>query len=586
MKKTLVIIASTLLLALFGFTATGSVQEHGALSIGGLVRTPLHLTMNTLANFQHASVRLNEVSLGGDFHGVFSYTGVPLRFLLELAGIQRTESFYAKPIDLAIMVRNAGGQATVLSWGEVFYRNASEILIAYASSPVRPMKDCASCHRNDSYRKYREPLSRSVGLPRLVVSGDASTERSLENVVSIEVVNLKHAVPVRRGEPVSSPSFVISSGAKRLGAIDSVTPYAKATATGKEVGDGRGYHGLVRFGGAPLAEVLEKAGVDKDPHSAFLVTSADNYRSLLSYGEIFLNPSGRNILVADTIDGKAIGKLGRFVVVTPGDLSADRWVRAVKSIEQVKIGTAGGITIIGVGCGDTDLVTLRAISKMARADVFICTKDLGERFAPYMGGKPVLFDPLTNMANFIEKTNPGITKEEVRKRVGKNRSGSVVKIREALDAGKRVALLEYGDPTLYGSWTYWLTENFPGRITEIVPGVSAFNAGNAMIGKNIAHRGSAIITVPDGIRTNEAMLKAVAEHGDTMAIFVGLAELKGLMPLLARYYRPDTPVDLVYKAGYEHENRRYQTTLAESVKVAESEREKFLGLIYIGPCIR
>jgi len=93
MKKTLVIIASTLLLALFGFTATGSVQEHGALSIGGLVRTPLHLTMNTLANFQHASVRLNEVSLGGDFHGVFSYTGVPLRFLLELAGIQRTEAF-------------------------------------------------------------------------------------------------------------------------------------------------------------------------------------------------------------------------------------------------------------------------------------------------------------------------------------------------------------------------------------------------------------------------------------------------------------------------------------------------------------
>ncbi|MBP7585692.1 MAG: hypothetical protein KBA61_16735 [Spirochaetes bacterium] len=586
MLKKILFISVTLIVATVAFRDTGSVQESRTLSITGLVRNPLHLPVSTLANFQHASIRLNEITLPGHFQGVFSYTGVPLKFLLELAGIQRREGFYMKPIDLAIVVRSGDGRQTVLSWGEVFYRNPSEIIVAHTASPVRPMKDCASCHRNDSYRKYQEPLSRGVVLPRLVISCDAYTDRSLENVVSIEVVNLKTAAPVRRGEPVSSPSFSVVSGTKKLAVIDDVTPYGRTVATGKEVGDGRGFHGLIRFSGAPLAEVLEKAGVDKNPHSVFLVTSADNYRSLLSYGEIFLSAAGRNIIVADQIEGKAIEKLGRFVMVTPGDLSADRWVRAVKSIEQVKLETTGSISIVGVGCGDTDLITLKALSRIARADALICTKDLKERYAPYLGGRPVLFDPLTNLENFIQKTNPGLSKDEVKKRVEKNRADSIAKVRAALDEGKRIALLDYGDPTLYGSWTYWLAESFHDRITDIVPGISAFNAGNAMIGKNIAHRGSAIITVPDGIRTNEPMVKAIADHGDTMVIFVGLAELKSLMPVLAKYYRVDTPVDLVYKAGYEYENRRYSTTLGESVKVAEGEREKFLGLIYIGPEIR
>ena len=233
------------------------------------------------------------------------------------------------------------------------------------------------------------------------------------------------------------------------------------------------------------------------------MTSADNYRSLLSYGEIFLSPAGRNILVADQIEGKSIEKLGRFVMVTPGDLSADRWVRAVKSIEQVTLPAAGGISIVGVGCGDTNLITLRALSRIAQSDTLICTGDLKERYGAYLGARPVLFDPLENLENFVGKKNPGLSKDAVKKLVAKNRADSIAKVRAALDEGKRIVLLDYGDPTLYGSWTYWLSDKFHDRITDIVPGISAFNAGNAMIGKNIALRGSAVITVPDGIRTNE-----------------------------------------------------------------------------------
>jgi siroheme synthase len=48
--------------------------------------------------------------------------------------------------------------------------------------------------------------------------------------------------------------------------------------------------------------------------------------------------------------------------------------------------------MIGVGCGDTDLISLEAISYTARADAFVCAADVKQRFAKHMGNKPILLD--------------------------------------------------------------------------------------------------------------------------------------------------------------------------------------------------
>jgi precorrin-4 methylase len=116
--------------------------------------------------------------------------------------------------------------------------------------------------------------------------------------------------------------------------------------------------------------------------------------------------------------------------------------------------------------------------------------------------------------------------------------------------------------------------------------VSAFNAANAMIGRNVAARGSVVITVPDGIRKNEAMLAAVAKNGDTIAIFVGLADLPELMPVLKKYYTDDTPVAIAYRAGYAASGKLVRTDIARVRDVVEKEGERFLGVIYIGPEVR
>jgi precorrin-4 methylase len=82
------------------------------------------------------------------------------------------------------------------------------------------------------------------------------------------------------------------------------------------------------------------------------------------------------------------------------------------------------------------------------------------------------------------------------------------------------------------------------------------------------------------------MLKAVAENGDTLVIFIGLKEMKELMPVFEKYYPSSTPVNLVYRGGYSDSERLIKTTLSEVLKVEEGEKEKHLGMIYIGPCLK
>jgi precorrin-4 methylase len=94
-----------------------------------------------------------------------------------------------------------------------------------------------------------------------------------------------------------------------------------------------------------------------------------------------------------------------------------------------------------------------------------------------------------------------------------------------------------------------------------------------------------VLTVPKGLRRNEALLKAVAKNGETLAIFMGLHDLPKLVPLLQRHYVDATPMRLVYDAGISSREHQLATTLGEVLEVVKGEKERFLGLVYIGPCL-
>jgi hypothetical protein len=68
-----------------------------------------------------------------------------------------------------------------------------------------------------------------------------------------------------------------------------------------------------------------------------LISAPDGYRSLYSYGEIFLAPEGDRVMVADRIDDQTIKKGGKFRIVCPDDLMSDRTVKAVQKVEVISL---------------------------------------------------------------------------------------------------------------------------------------------------------------------------------------------------------------------------------------------------------
>jgi hypothetical protein len=323
------------MLALFLSAITAFAQDtRPTLSISGLVNNPATYSVDELAKMQSVTVRINDIKKNGSFHGVFYTQGVPLKNLLETAVVEKRGAAFNKPLDLAILVRDKDGNKVALSWGEVFYRNPADVTIAFSTTPVMPHKtDCSGCHSADFSKPVMDQLGRKVNLPKLVVANDFDADRSLEGVTSIEVVDLGPKDAAKKKGELFSSRLLISETGKDAVMVADLSPLPNTSVSMNIVGDGRGFHGRAVYGGVPLKELLSAAGIEPDLSSVVAVSAPDGYRSLVSWGELALSPMGQRIIVADEVGGNPITKEGKFMLILPDDLAADREVKAVSKIE-------------------------------------------------------------------------------------------------------------------------------------------------------------------------------------------------------------------------------------------------------------
>ncbi|HOP39828.1 MAG TPA: SAM-dependent methyltransferase [Geobacteraceae bacterium] len=572
-----------------------------ALTIGGAVRQPLNLSVEDLARYDSVEVRLNDLTRDKKFGGAFHYRGTPLRYLLDIATVAKDGPGFPKSSDMAIVVRNREGKRTVLSWGEVFYRNPSNVVIAYAARPITPhhQSSCIKCHAKSFYQPVLDRLKRTIPYPKLVLSDDFYSDRCLEDIVSIEVVDIRSNSAKKKSGAAALNAFNVRDASGKSRHFSSLSGYTKVPVTFKEVGDGRGWHGIRDYTGTPLREILRKADDLHEMDRMVLFTSKDGYRSAFSFGEIFLNPLGERLVIAES-KGTARGETN-YTLVTPDDQAADRMIKTIETIEILSLKEEPKLYIVSVGCADPNLMTLEAISTMGKVDAFIAAEGITKKFARYMDGKPVLFDPMRNFEPIFRKNNPGLAPAEIKRKLEAQRAADMKKIRDTLAAGKSIALLEHGDPTIFGGWQHWIEPEVNGRF-EVVTGISAFNAANALFanrkvftgisafgtGDNnnlVCNHGNAIISAPQSLADNEKVLHAIAESGDTLAIFMGLKEIESLLPLLKKYYPETTPAAIAYKAGYAQESHLVKTTIGELRKAVEANKERIMGMIYVGNCL-
>jgi hypothetical protein len=308
------------------------------ISITGAVRHPLELTRTMLTAMESQVLQGNDINRDGSYRGVFSYRGVPLKNLLELAGITKKDPGFKKPIDTAVLVKNRNGQQVALSWGEIFYRQPGNVILAHTGTPLRPAHgDCRRCHEDTSiYETRLAPLGRTVPYPKLITAGDRRADRWIEDIVEIEVVEL----PAKPGDQNLKPLY-----AAAMGIVGQVAKPMTLTALPAglkrheiniyQVGDGRLYHGPgeITFSGISFQQLLQSAGICDDLTAVIVVWSPDGYRSLFSVGEVLLGKDADRMLLADHRNGEKLDEDGRFELVVPTDLMADRWIKAVGQVD-------------------------------------------------------------------------------------------------------------------------------------------------------------------------------------------------------------------------------------------------------------
>jgi precorrin-4 methylase len=256
--------------------------------------------------------------------------------------------------------------------------------------------------------------------------------------------------------------------------------------------------------------------------------------------------------------------------------------------------TAGTFYVVGTGPAGPEHATLRALEVIKGADFIVCHKTMQQRFQAQLQGRPILADPWKGMFDYKGKhwdELPKMKPEEKRafqeERI-KIRDEIVRQIKEKLAQGKTVALLDSGDPCLFGP-SHWFIEGFDPQQVEIIPGVGAFTAAMAALKKSSipAYDTRFVMQTSPYFLTGggEEVFKDLSKHPTTMVFYMGIKKLNQLVPLLQKSYPGDLPVAVVYNAGYPDKEKVVKGTLDTILSKVAGEKEPWMGLIIVGRCL-
>jgi len=206
------------------------------------------------------------------------------------------------------------------------------------------------------------------------------------------------------------------------------------------------------------------------------------------------------------------------------------------------------IYFIGAGPGDPELITVKGARLLREAEVVV--------FAGSLVNRQLLVEhsPTAELYD-----SAGMTLEEI-----------IGVMAAAVAAGRRVARLHTGDPSLYGAIQEQMVElDRIGISYEVVPGVTSASAAAAALRQELTLpevSQTLIITrlagktpVPERERLSE-----IARIGATVAIYLSVGMIDQVVAELLNggAYTPETPAAVLYRASWPDE-RIVEGTLAD-----------------------
>lgn len=232
----------------------------------------------------------------------------------------------------------------------------------------------------------------------------------------------------------------------------------------------------------------------------------------------------------------------------------------------------GFVSFVSAGPGDPDLLTVKAVKALGRADA-------------------VLFDDLSS-GPILALANPKADMVGVGKRAGRASPKQDHVSRLLVDyalTGAHVVRLKSGDSGIFGRMEEELTAvRAAGIACEIIPGVTSASAAAAAAGIPLTRRTHAqrvqFITAADttGNLPPGLNLPALADPQATTVIYMGKRTFPALaQALIAHGLPPETPA-LLAEAVSTPEQVLHRSTVAALAQRLAEDRSPLPGLILVG----
>ena len=242
---------------------------------------------------------------------------------------------------------------------------------------------------------------------------------------------------------------------------------------------------------------------------------------------------------------------------------------------RILFSKAGKVYLVGAGPGDPELLTVKGLRYLQRAEV-------------------VVYDRLVDQ-RLLALAPAGAERVSVGKKGGRY-SFPQGKINELLAArareGKQVVRLKGGDPFVFGRGgeeaLYLAQQKIP---YEVVPGVSSALAVPASVGIPVTHRNLASsVTIVTGYQPADCdesvRWDALARASDTVVVLMPLQNLRHIVSQLILHGRAlDTPAALI-QAGTLETQRCVSATLRTIVARSTRAGIQSPALLVVGEVVR
>ncbi|NIP61741.1 MAG: precorrin-2 C(20)-methyltransferase [Nitrosopumilaceae archaeon] len=192
------------------------------------------------------------------------------------------------------------------------------------------------------------------------------------------------------------------------------------------------------------------------------------------------------------------------------------------------------LTAIGCGPGDPELLTVKAVNAIKKADVITCPVSKEGKQSIALSVVDSILEESKNQ-EIINLVFPMTKDRDVLEKTWKENSRLIA---QKVQAGKNVVYLTVGDPYLYSTWIYLhreLEANYPEIKISVIPGIVSMFTFAAKVGVSLAEGAEKFTVIPSCYDLSQ--VKELAKNSDTMVF------LKD-----GRYF--DQVIELLREAGF------------------------------------